>query len=422
MSRAGQVANLPGQLLKLAAEPAETRNGMHLRKGAVRVLHIIQTLDPAAGGPPYVATRLAAAQADLGHEVHLLCYGARIDEQSDAGGDGEPGANLIGHHTIVPPSHWERLTALGARRELRSIIPGFDVVHLHEMWHPLLWRSSRVAWEARVPYAVTPHGMLDPWSLRQKAWKKRLALTMGWRRALDRAAFLHVLNADEGRLLEPLGLACRVETIPNGVGVNELGSAAAEDFFQTAYGFPGQRTVLFLGRLHTKKGLDYLGTAFEILHRSLSDVHLVVAGPDEGAREGFARQIARAGLDACVHLVGPLYGQRKCAALRSASCFCLPSRQEGFSIAILEAMACRLPVIISDACHFPEVAQCGAGHVVALDPHEIAVALRSVLEDRETRRRMGDAGNQLVLSRYTWPKIAERCVRAYAQAIAKSFP
>ena len=75
MSRAGQVANLPGQLLKLAAEPAETRNGMHLRKGAVRVLHIIQTLDPAAGGPPHVVTRLAAAQAQLGLDVHLAYYG-----------------------------------------------------------------------------------------------------------------------------------------------------------------------------------------------------------------------------------------------------------------------------------------------------------------------------------------------------------
>ena len=201
--------------------------------------------------------------------------------------------------------------------------------------------------------------------------------------------------------------------------MEELGSVATEDFFQTAYGFPGERTVLFLSRLHYKKGLDYLGTAFEIFHRALPDVHLVVAGPNQGARDGFSRQIARSGLDGCVHLVGPLYGERKHAALRSAACFCLPSRQEGFSIAILEAMACRLPVVISDACHFPEVAECGAGHVVALDPNEIALALQRVLENGEAGRRMGDAGFQLVQSRYTWPKIAQRCVRAYEQAIAR---
>jgi glycosyltransferase involved in cell wall biosynthesis len=121
-----------------------------------------------------------------------------------------------------------------------------------------------------------------------------------------------------------------------------------------------------------------------------------------------------------VHLVGPLYGDRKHAALRSAACFCLPSRQEGFSIAILEAMACRNPVVISDACHFPEVAEFGAGHVVALDPKELAAALRNVLEDPEARQRMGAAGFRLVQSRYTWPKIAERSVLAYQQVIART--
>ena len=245
---------------------------------------------------------------------------------------------------------------------------------------------------------------------------------LGWRRILDRAAFLHVLNADEGRLLKPLGLTCRVQTIPNGVSVEELQAATSEDFFQAAYGFPGARTVLFLGRLHYKKGLDYLGTAFEIVHRSLPDVHLVVAGPDAGDRERFLGQIARASLEACVHLVGPLHGNRKCAALCSASCFCLPSRQEGFSIAILEAMACRIPVIISAACHFPEAAEVGAGLVLALDPQEIAAALRHVLENRAERRRMGDAGFQLVQSRYAWPKIAEQSVRAYRQTTAQSGP
>jgi glycosyltransferase involved in cell wall biosynthesis len=262
--------------------------------------------------------------------------------------------------------------------------------------------------------------MLDPWCLRQKSLKKRIALALGWRRLLDRAAFLHVLNVDEGRLLKPLGLTCPIQSIPNGVDFDQPGATSTEDFFQTACGFPGERAVLFLSRLHYKKGLDYLATAFEILHRSHPEAHLVVAGRDEGAQQGFQRQIARSGLDRHVHLLGPLYGKQKQAALRSASCFCLPSRQEGFSIAILEAMAARVPVVISDACHFPEVAQSGAGHVVGLDPREIAAALRSVLENHEARQRMGDAGFQLVQSRYTWPKIAAQSIRAYEQILGKS--
>ena len=121
-----------------------------------------------------------------------------------------------------------------------------------------------------------------------------------------------------------------------------------------------------------------------------------------------------------MHLVGPLHGARKYAALRSAACFCLPSRQEGFSIAILEAMACGLPVVISEECHFPEVAQSGAGRVVPLEPAALAAALGEVLEDRNAARRMGDAGAQLVQSRYTWPGIAEQFLSIYRQSVGKT--
>jgi glycosyltransferase involved in cell wall biosynthesis len=178
--------------------------------------------------------------------------------------------------------------------------------------------------------------------------------------------------------------------------------------------------ILFLGRLHHKKGLDLLAAAFKFLHESLPDAHLVVAGPDGGAGAKFAQQVSRFGLSNQVHLVGPLYGKDKYAALRSAACFCLPSRQEGFSVAILEAMACRLPVVISEACHFQEVAEAGAGRVVALDPNEIATALHELLDDRDRGRQMGEAGYQLVRSCYTWPQIAKQCIAAYERVIAKS--
>ena len=294
----------------------------------MRILHIVRTLDPAAGGPPYVAARLAAAQAELGHDVHLAYY----EDSAPAAGDPAvgriPSADRLCLHPMPPPGRWEPLTALSARRRMRSAIPAFDLVHLHEMWHPLLWTAAGIAWKFAVPYVVTPHGMLDPWSLRQKPWKKRIALALGWRKVLDRAAFLHVLNADEDRLMAPLGLTCRAEIIPNGVSIEKSSPAVGDDFFQATYGFSGQRSVLFLGRLHFKKGLDYLGAAFEVLHRSLPDVRLVVAGPDAGAEQQFHHQITSAGLDTHVHFVGPLYGERKLAALRRRVVL-LPAKSSG---------------------------------------------------------------------------------------------
>ena len=126
-----------------------------------------------------------------------------------------------------------------------------------------------------------------------------------------------------------------------------------------------------------------------------------------------------AGLTDRVHLLGPISAAEKWDALAAATCFCLPSRQEGFSMAILEALAARVPVVISDACHFPEVADRGAGVVVPLDAGAIAAALDRVLTDADGRRAMGAAGRRLVEERYTWRRAAEISITAYADAIAR---
>src|SRR5205814_797387 len=137
-----------------------------------------------------------------------------------------------------------------------------------------------------------------------------------------------------------------------------------------------------------------------------------------GARADFERRVAAVGLGGRVHLVGPLSGRDKWAALAGAACFCLPSRQEGFSMAILEALACRVPVVVSEACHFPEVAESGAGEVVPLDAAAVAAALGRVLADPEAAGRMGAAGRLLVEGRFTWRRAAERSLETYERALS----
>ena len=185
--------------------------------------------------------------------------------------------------------------------------------------------------------------------------------------------------------------------------------------FRTGIGLTDDRRfILFLSRLHFKKGLDILADAFWLISRSHPDVDIVVAGPAGGAELAFDNKIRDYGLQDRVHTVGPIYGAAKLQAIIDSACFCLPSRQEGFSMAITEALACGVPVVITDACHFPEVGQADAGFIVPLDAKAVAEGLCRVLDDERLATEMGERGRRMVMERFTWPAIAELTLRNYA--------
>jgi len=386
----------------------------------MRIVHVIRSLDPAEGGPPKIACCLAAAQASQGHDVHIFCYDRpHAADSTQAMLSTIPHRQLVHFHSVPRGSRVEQLLARNARHAIAQLLDHVkpDALHLHNVWDPILRVAASEAARRRVPYLIILNGMLDPWSLAQKPLKKKLALAMGYRTMLNRAAALHTGNTDEKQLIAPLNLAAPAVIIPNGIFLDEIDPLPPKGSFYAQYPqLQARPFILFLSRLHYKKGLDHLADAFAIVAASDPDVQLVVAGPDDGARQNFQSQIAQAGLTSRVHLVGPLYGPAKFAALADATCFCLPSRQEGFSIAIVEALACSLPVVITAACHFPEVADVGAGCVTPLDARQIAQSLLKVLRDPALRSQMGAAGRALVEQHLTWQKISEQCIAVYRQS------
>lgn len=276
----------------------------------------------------------------------------------------------------------------------------------------------RIAAQFNVPFVLLPNGMFDPWSMRQKAWKKNLMLFLGYKNVLNKALFFHTGNVDEKSGVEQLGLTAPIEIIPNGVYPREFEQLpAAGQFYAEHPELSGKPYILFLSRLHYKKGLDYLADSFAKLSVKHPDMHLVVAGPDDGAGEAFRQAIKTAGLSEKVLMVGPIFSVDRFKAIVDSVCFCLPSRQEGFSIAILEAMACGRPVVITDACHFPEVKIAHAGEVVPLDVQAVTDALDRVVSDRTRADQMGQNGRKMVMRDYTWPVISARLVEAYGAHI-----
>lgn len=386
---------------------------------ALRILHVIDSLDPAGGGPPTVVPRLAAAQGSLGH--HLAIAAAAADAQRDAiesSLKNIPGIGVVRLERLPPPCCLRALA--GDASACAPLVRDADVVHLHGVWSALLLGAARAALAAGVPYVVAPHGMLYPWSLARKRLKKMLGLLLGYRRMLQRAAMIHVLNADERLAMAPLGLRPPMEVIHNGIFPEEFENLPpAGEFRSSVSGLAGRQYVLFLSRLHEGKGLMLLARAFAIVARKHGDAQLVVAGPDAGARAPFEEEIRRCGIVSRTHIVGPLYGRAKLAALRDAACFCLPSEHETFSMAILEALACGVPAVISDQCHFPEVSRFAAGLAVPREPGAVADAICRVLADERLRSDMAESGRRLVREQFTWPAIAARSVELYDSLIGQ---
>lgn len=261
--------------------------------------------------------------------------------------------------------------------------------------------------------------MLDEWTLQQKPLRKKLALRLSTGRMLREAGAIHALNAHEKATIEGLSLGTRLVVIPNGVFVEEVDAPTEHGEFRNQWSQLGNKPfILFLSRLHHKKGLDILAQAWRAFHARLPDWMLVVAGPREDQSiDRFRALIADAGLSGTVLETGGLYGSTKAAALRDCEFFVLPSRQEGFSVAITEAMALGCPVVVTRECHFPEVSEAGAGFETSLDPEEFGGAMIRMAEDEAGRSQAGAAASRLVRSRFVWPEVARQVEHLYKELI-----
>lgn len=382
----------------------------------MKILHVITSLDPAAGGPPMIAARLAAGQASLGHAVRLVTYQSADQNNTDRALLDMPHFDQVAVSYLPAARGWDCITGADAHQPLACLVEQVDAVHLHSVWDTILRIAANVSRDLNKPYCVLLNGMLDPWCLGQKAIKKKIAFWLAYRRMLNGAAFLHLGNIDERNLIQPLRLTTDTHLIPNGVFLEEIDPPPQPGLFYAKHPeLNSQPYILFLSRLHHKKGLDYLAESFIRIASKHPSVQLVVAGPDDrdGSSDNFQELIAQANLSSRVHVIGPVYGRDKYAAMVDAACFCLPSRQEGFSMAITEALACGAPAVISENCHFPQVAEVGAGEVARLNASAVAQALDRVLSDPGLRERMGQAGRQLVAERFTWQKIAAQTIALY---------
>ena len=382
----------------------------------MRVLQVVASLAEEWGGPPRVAVHLAEALHCRG--IRSSIFATRYPENGHLITSDliEVSAFRKGFMSSLWTAHSSRLAS-----ELNAVVREFDIVHIHELWHFPHYAAYKAAKSAGVPFVITVHGELDPWVLRYRSIRKRIYWRLMQRSILANAAVLHAISQPEVGQIRSLGVKTPTRVIPNGIPKSEIAYPSDPGTFLSLHPeLYGKRIILFLGRLHPKKGLDLLGDAFAAIEREshFDDVRLVIAGPDEGGyRAELEKRLASRGVISKTVFTGMLTGDVKRSALDSADVFVLPSYSEGFSISVLEALARATPVVITTGCNFPQVGEAGAGKVIEPIADHLTQALREILDDSVLGDRMGDLGRKLVQNQYTWDRVAERMSHLYESAL-----
>jgi glycosyltransferase involved in cell wall biosynthesis len=359
---------------------------------APRHLHFVQSIEPLQGGGLGAAAgQLHAALAGLGHESCLLTTTGETDPTPVSG---------VRQFARRGPAKLFFAPGL-ARAAADWIAGGRAVVHGHGFYVYPNAAVGRLACRQGTPLVYHPHGMFEPWILARSRFKKSVAHTWFENANFRHARLWRALTAREADQIHAQGITAPVVVIPNGIdpGPSRPPRVTAGQ---------SRRQVLFLGRLHPKKGLALLVGAWSQLTRQAADWEVVIAGPDElGHRAEIEALVRAAGLEGSVRFTGPVAGEAKLACLRAADVFILPSHSEGFSVAILEAMAAGLPVVATTACNFPELAGAGAGWECEPTTTAVAAALAQAMAAGDPERReRGALGRALVCARYAWPQLA----------------
>ncbi len=384
----------------------------------MRILHVVGSLDPRYGGPSITVPRMCSALAARGHRVVL----ATIDPEG-SGEVVEAGVTVV-RRRLQRPRGWATSAGLGGW--LRRRVRDFDVVHVHSLYLFHTWWSARCCRHARVPYVVSPHGTLDPWHLAHHPRRKAAYTLLLEGRALRGAAAMHYTSAEElAHAARHLGRGPRGFVVPPGVDRPPVRRLADDGGLAARHPeLAGRTLVCFLGRLTAKKRLDLLVEAFAEVAAAAPAAHLAVAGPDdEGIGTEVRARVARLGLAERVSFLGLVTGAAKAALLGRSRVLVLASEDESFGVAVAEAMAAAIPVVVSEgvALH-REVTAAGAGMVVPLAPGPLAKAVLRFVGDPEQAARCGANGRALAWMRLSWDQAATGLERMYQQVVAEARP
>lgn len=396
----------------------------------MRITHFLSSLAVEWGGVPRFAMDVCHLLAQRGHHATILTTNATDappewiapthPEQANPSPP-PPGTPRI---LVAPPSRSPKnWLSSDARALCEREIANADVLHLHGMFEFSVAQVSAIARKHRVPYVLSPHGMLDDWCLTQRRAKKLFYLRTFARAFIRGAARVHLTAQREFEQTKSWYDPARAVVAPCPIDLDAYASLPGPTLAEDAFPFLKDHSTpiaLFLGRVNYKKGPDLLIHAVAHLARRHRPVRAVIAGmsePDDYIRELTALADSL-NIGSLVHFAGPVRGATKLSLYQRADVFALPSSQENFGLVLIESLACHTPVITTPGVDIWEELQAtGAADIVPRDPVALADAIERIAHDPARRAAMSARARPWVLEAFQPARISEHYESLYRSAI-----
>jgi len=384
----------------------------------LHVCQVVANINRGIGGPAVTVPRLSEALTTEGVSCALLTLNYKqLGPQTE--GTGYDLISVTGNYFTRLMRGWSPTL----NRRIKEENSKADIIHNHGLWmFPNLY-ARQAAIGGRIPLVISPRGMLEDWSLGRSRIKKFMAWSLFEQVNLRSAALFHATSEMEARSVRKLGLRQPIAIIPNGVEIPDRETNPVRESLERKHPeLAGKRWLLFLSRIHPKKGVSELLGAWHEIHDHFQEWHLILAGPDlDGYSNRMKSEAVNYQLSDRVTFTGMLNGSEREAALANSDLFVLPTHSENFGIAIAEALAFGLPVITTKGAPWKDLIAHRCGWWIDLGHAELMQSLKGALcLPKAELAAMGERGRALMAKKYSWKQVAGQMKQSYEWLLGRN--